>query len=395
MLCYLSNISYFPSRKGKQNAKLQLINLQHFNIKHDTPPTKTDRHNRVLLNIKYLVYTGCIYLLFAIHQKDGFIFPEDRQSPRRNDMPTRKDVFNKLNETKKLPTPSSTTMEVIRLCQSDVTSLNDIAAVIQTDPALSAELLKYANAAFLATGLQVASIQKATVKLGMKTVVNVALGFSLLANNKQGKCNSFDYEKFWSASLLQAIAAKAIASLGEAFDPEELFICGLLADMGQLALASLFPKEYEDILKTIAEKADSSPEESTLLRKSMEKHAFHIDSSELTIELFLDWGLPAHYALAAGFYDDLGNNELGSGKTKQIAELLSTAQQISRICMESHPPPEQLKNIENAARMVGVDETLFWSLFDSIISQWYDWGQIFTIKTTQCSSTTLRGKSTS
>ena len=304
-------------------------------------------------------------------------------------MPTRKDVFNKLNETKKLPTPSSTTMEIIRLCQSDATSLNDIAAVIQTDPALSAELLKYANAAFLATGLQVASIQKATVKLGMKTVVNVALGFSLLANNKQGKCNSFNYEKFWSASLLQAIAAKSIASLEETFDPEELFICGLLADMGQLALASLFPKEYENILNTIAEKTVGVPEEFTLLRKSMEKISFQIDSSELTIELFLDWGLPVHFALAAGFYDDLENNELGSGKTKQIAELLHAAKHISRICMESHPLPEQIKNIENVAKKIGVDETLFWSLFDSIISQWYDWGQIFAIRTSQCSSTAI------
>jgi HD-like signal output (HDOD) protein len=309
-------------------------------------------------------------------------------------MPTRKDVFNKLNATKKLPTPSSTTMEVIRLCQSDATSLNDIAAVVQTDPALSAELLKYANAAFLATGLQVASIQKATVKLGMKTVVNVALGFSLLSSNKQGKCVSFDYEKFWSASLLQAIAAKSIASLGEAFDPEELFICGLLADMGQLALASLFPIEYGNILKMIAGKADCLPEESTQLRKSMEKHDFHIDSSELTIELFLDWGLPAHYALAAGLYDDLENNELGSGKTKKIAELLNTAQQISRICMESHPHPEQLKNIANAAKKFGVNETLCWSFFDSIISQWYDWGQIFAIKTRQCSSATIMGGNT-
>jgi two-component system, cell cycle response regulator len=309
-------------------------------------------------------------------------------------MPTRKDVFNKLNATKKLPTPSSTTMEVIRLCQSDATSLNDIAAVVQTDPALSAELLKYANAAFLATGLQVASIQKATVKLGMKTVVNVALGFSLLSANKQGKCTSFDYEKFWSASLLQAIAAKSIASLGEAHDPEELFICGLLANMGQLALASLFPIEYGNILKTIAEKTDCLPEEATLLRSSMEKHTFHIDSSELTIELFLDWGLPAHYSLAAGLYNDLGNDELGSGKTKQIAEILSIANQISRICMKSHPYPEQLKNIENAAKKFGVNETLFWSFFDSIISQWYDWGQIFAIKTRQCSSAIIMGGNT-
>lgn len=74
----------------------------------------------------------------------------------------------------------------MRLCHSETTSLADIAQVIQTDPALSAELLKYANAAFLSTGIQVASVQKATVKLGMETVVRLALGFSLLSHNKKG-----------------------------------------------------------------------------------------------------------------------------------------------------------------------------------------------------------------
>ena len=57
-------------------------------------------------------------------------------------MTNRRDVFNKLSATKKLPTPSKTALEVIRLCHSDTSSLNTIAQVIQTDPSLSAELLK-------------------------------------------------------------------------------------------------------------------------------------------------------------------------------------------------------------------------------------------------------------
>lgn len=301
-------------------------------------------------------------------------------------MPTRKEVFKKLSESKGLPAPSTTTLEVIRLCQSDSASLNDIALVIQTDPALSAELLKYANAAFLSTGFQVASIQKATVKLGLKTVVNVALGFSLLAANKQGKCRTFNYEKFWSTSLLQAIAAKSIAALKEEFDPEELFICGLLAKMGQLALASLFPQQYEDILTKLSTEPQDDPEGTDLLRNSMEKAAFQIDNSELVLELFLDWGLPAHFALAAGFHNDLENIELGTGKTKEIAAILHAANQIASICMDSHPTPERLSTVEKAAQKAGVNETAFWTLFDAIISQWYDWGEIFKIRTSQCST---------
>ena len=122
-----------------------------------------------------------------------------------------KAVFSKLIATKKLPTPSRVALEVMRLCHSDAASLGDIAKVIQTDPALTAEILKYANSAILNTGIPVVSIDKATVKLGMQTIVNLALSFSILSHNKKGRCSTFDYNNFWSTSLARAIAIKILS----------------------------------------------------------------------------------------------------------------------------------------------------------------------------------------
>jgi len=290
-------------------------------------------------------------------------------------MTTRREVFLKLQNTKKLPTPSKTTLEVIRLCRSETASLNDIAGIIQTDPALSAELLKYANAAFLATGVQVVSIQRATVKLGMQTVVNLAIGFSLLSRNKQGKCSNFNYGKFWSTALLQAIAAKTIAGLVKEFDPEELFICALLSHMGELALASLYPEAYATVI---------ADEPSDLIRKTMEKDEFEIDSSELTVELFLDWGLPAHFALAAGFHNDLDYAELGLGTTLMIAKLLNISYAIARFCHQSQHSKDQIEALEKEALQFGIKLADSESLFDRIIKQWQELGQIFNIRTRPC-----------
>lgn len=290
-------------------------------------------------------------------------------------MTNRRDVFTKLSATKKLPTPTKTALEVMRLCHSDTASLNEIAQVIQTDPSLSAELLKYANSAFLATGLQVASIQKATVKLGMKTVVNLALCFSLVSTNKRGKCQEFDYGNFWSTSLAQAIAVKTIVGFGKEFDPEELFITALLSHMGELALASLFPHEYAAIL---------SNRPSRESRENLEKIQFGIDSAELTTELFLDWGLPAPYALAAGFHEDLGNVELGESKTKKVAELLYISYQIARLCHGARPSPQSLETIEDMAIGFNVIKRDFSFIFDSIVKRWHEWGETFNIPTRQC-----------
>ena len=290
-------------------------------------------------------------------------------------MTTRREVFNRLNKGKTLPTPSKTTLEVIRLCRSDATSLHDIARVIETDPALSAELLKYANAAFLATGIQVASVQKATVKLGMQTVVNLALGFSLLSHNKKGKCDNFNYDNFWSTALLTAIAARTIAEKKREFDPEEIFICALLSDIGELALASSFPQEYAVIL------ADSPDRVS---REAREKQAFEISSPELSVELFLDWGLPAHFALAAGFYGDLDHADLGTGITRRIAMLLNLSHRIAEICQNGCATSEQLHTVETASRQFGIEDDQFGHVFDEIIARWHELGEVLEIRTQPC-----------
>lgn len=263
----------------------------------------------------------------------------------------------------------------MRLCHSDTASLNEVAEVIQTDPALSAELLKFANSAFLATGIQVASIQKATVKLGMKTVVNLALCFSLLSTSKNGKCLEFNYGNFWSTSLAQAIAAKTIAGFGKEYDPDEIFVCALLSHMGQLALASLFPHEYAAIL---------ADQPSLKVRENLERAQFGIDSGELTSELFLDWGLPAPYALAAGFHEDLESVELGDSTTKRVAELLHLSHRIARLCHGVSPSAEQLEMIEDMAHRFDVVKGDFHSIFDGIVNHWQEWGQTFNIPTKQC-----------
>lgn len=298
-------------------------------------------------------------------------------------MTDRRDIFLQLLQTKKLPTPSETALDVMRLCQSESVSLNDIAERIQTDPALSAELIKYANSAFMSTGIQVASVQKATVKLGMKTVVNLALGFSLISHNKEGKCQSFNYSDFWSKSLSIALAAKTIARQVEVFKPEEIFICGLLAHIGELAFATLFPKEYSDII-------DLDP--SFAQMRLHEKEAFGLDSADLTVELFLDWGLPAHYALAAGFHDTPDSTELGESTTRDVAELLNLAESVANLCHSRKPTRKDLEAIEDLALVFNIDNREFKTVFEEIVTLRHDWSTRFNISAISCPSyDTIKG----
>lgn len=287
----------------------------------------------------------------------------------------RREAFIQLSSDFTLPSPSSTVIELMKLCNSETSSLNEIADLIQADPALSAELIKYANSSLMTTGVQVASVHNATVRLGIKNVVNLLLGFSMLTNNRVGSCKNFDYPLFWKTSLAQALAAYEIAKLNKEFSPDELYVCGLLSHIGKLSLATIFPNEYGQIL---IDQPPNTPMNSEELTK------FGIDSAELTTELFLSWGMPANYALAAGFHEDYANPVLGSGQTQRLAVLLSIASNIAKLCQSGDPLFEILELIVDTADKYEIDMGLFAETFQTIVNSWHEHGEMLAIQTSEC-----------
>ena len=119
--------------------------------------------------------------------------------------------------------------------------------MVQTDPALSGRLIKLANTASHIPR-PVVSVQEAVVRQGMTAVRQLALGFSLLDQYRSGACQAFDYQAYWSHSLLMGLAMQALGERVRVAAADELFICGLLAQVGQLALATAYPDEYSVVL---------------------------------------------------------------------------------------------------------------------------------------------------
>ena len=87
--------------------------------------------------------------------------------------------------------------------------------------------------------------------LGFAVVRQLCIGFSVLDANRTGGCTGFDYRRFWSRSLATGLAAQAFFLRIRVLAAEESFTCGLLADIGSLALASLYPEKINEVL-TIA-----------------------------------------------------------------------------------------------------------------------------------------------
>ena len=141
-------------------------------------------------------------------------------------------------EADSLPSLPAVAMEVLRLTGEEGTTLDDLAEAISKDPALAAKLLKLSNSSLFSMSHEVATLQKATMVLGMKSVMLMALSFSLSEAVPKEGGGTFDYGDYWYRSLVGAVAGRSLAqAIGKPELADEAFLCGLLANFGARVMA--------------------------------------------------------------------------------------------------------------------------------------------------------------
>ena len=187
-----------------------------------------------------------------------------------------------------LPSLPAVAVEVLQLTQDEDCTIDDLAAVLGRDPALSAKLLKLANSSHFSPGTPVTTLQRAALVLGLKTVKLMSLSFSLVgALPRVHHGSAFDLREFWRRSIVNAATSRA---LGERMHPslgDEAFLCGLLGHMGRLVLAQAFGKHYEGVL---AEHGGWPTPEA-------EQQMLGFDSRDVVQALFRTWRFPAEMLL--------------------------------------------------------------------------------------------------
>ncbi len=153
--------------------------------------------------------------------------------------------INELSLTGSLPSLPTVALDVLRICQDPASDIGDLAEGLSRDPILAGRVLQMANSAYYNRGTEVTSLNRAAVMLGLRALKVLALGFTL-ANElpSEGRSGGFDLQLFWHRSLVNAVAGRSIASAIRSPKTEEAFLCGLLSQVGKLALAKATPERY-------------------------------------------------------------------------------------------------------------------------------------------------------
>ncbi|MBP6382692.1 MAG: HDOD domain-containing protein, partial [Pseudomonadales bacterium] len=272
----------------------------------------------------------------------------------------------------RLPSPKGVALAIMEACRDEDASLEDIARIVRTDPALAARLLRLANSAAVGGLRPVASIPEAVKRLGLGAVRQVAMGFSLVDQYHAGPCTGFDYMRFWSHSLLMGVAMQALGSLVRVASPDELFACGLMARIGCLALATIHPVEYSELLQGCADDTGLA---------ARERERLQADHNDVTVSILEDCGIPGALAEAVFHHEAPEKAHFTEGsRPHQLVHLFYHAKRVADMGLA----PEDRRSAIIAELMLlgaklGLDADDLGSLVDRIIGNWQEWAQLLKV----------------
>lgn len=160
-----------------------------------------------------------------------------------------------------LPTLPAVYDQLVEAVSSENVELSDVAAIVASDIATSAELLKLVNSAFFGLPREVYSVEDAVRLLGLDNVQALVLTSSLFRVN-QGLAWILDVEELRAQSLRRAAIARAITRLERmtARARDTAVLSCMLRDVGTLVLTEGRPDAAAELHAAVeAEPEPPSP----------------------------------------------------------------------------------------------------------------------------------------
>ena len=221
-----------------------------------------------------------------------------------------------------LPTLPTVVFQLHAVLDDDRKGPADVAAVIERDPALTTRLLRAANSAMYARGTdRVASVYAATQRIGLGQVRSLCLVLAVVQAFGSRR-RVLSHEALWSHS--GAVGAVARYLWGAVDRPgtlpaDDIYVAGLLHDVGLLVLDQFFPEEYD--------KLAALRQEIELPLWQHEEDLLGMDHGDVGGLLLGSWSLPAAVVDAVTYHhrpDEAPEQHRGVCQTVHAAEILCT-----------------------------------------------------------------------
>jgi putative nucleotidyltransferase with HDIG domain len=223
-----------------------------------------------------------------------------------------------------LPALPAVAMEVVELVDNPRTSASKLGKVISTDQALTAKVLKIANSPFYGFPRKISTIDFAIIVLGYDALKEIVISISLINSLQKKSDGLFDSKGFWDHAIATGVLARRLArDLGYRVT-EEVFVGGLLHDMGVSVLHRYFKSEFRRIVE-IARESD-------LTFLEAEESVLSVTHADVGGWLAERWNLPGHLVEAISLHHTPAKAE----RNQELVSIIHCADVFSCRVMKGH-----------------------------------------------------------
>ncbi len=282
--------------------------------------------------------------------------------------PNQINILAKLKLSGRLPTPKGVALEVINLTQREDASNQAIVRLISADPALSVRVIKAANVLLANSSRPIITISDAVTVLGGRALRQLVLGIALIVDYRHGPCKQFNYPHFWAQSLLTGIYVRHLAELSRLAAAEEIFVIGLLGGIGQLAMATVYPDEFGNMLST--SERHSLDE---LYRKECVQFGF--EQAELSAAILADMNFPPIFqTVIHDFPQPESSNVMEGSREWQLMNMLHLAALMTEVSLSSPAQRKPLgRKLKLDAARLAIEEGALVSVAEACAREWKEW----------------------
>ncbi|MBF8671529.1 HDOD domain-containing protein [Pseudomonas putida] len=214
---------------------------------------------------------------------------------------TARRIQKRLEETIEIPPLADTAQKIIKLRVDPNASIDDITGVVETDPALAAQVVSWAASPYYASPGKIRSVEDAIVRvLGFDLVINLALGLALGKTLSLPKDHPQQATPYWQQSIYTAAIIEGLTrAMPRAERPEAglTYLAGLLHNFGYLLLAHVFPPHFSLICRHL----EVNPH---LCHTYVEQHLLGISREQIGAWLMKLWDMPEELSTALRFQHD-------------------------------------------------------------------------------------------
>jgi HD-like signal output (HDOD) protein/prolyl-tRNA editing enzyme YbaK/EbsC (Cys-tRNA(Pro) deacylase) len=214
---------------------------------------------------------------------------------------TARRIQQRLEATIEIPPLAETAQKIIKLRVDPNATIDDITGVVETDPALAAQVVSWAASPYYASPGKIRSVEDAIVRvLGFDLVINLALGLALGKTLSLPKDHPQHSTPYWQQSIYTAAVIEGLTrAMPRAQRPEAglTYLAGLLHNFGYLLLAHVFPPHFSLICRHL----EVNPH---LCHSYIEQHLLGISREQIGAWLMRHWDMPEELSTALRFQHD-------------------------------------------------------------------------------------------